>query len=229
MNVLYRVHSLRNSIDFALRQVFSFGFAVTEALPADVQFQKEMTEFFAKFDWEKHLAVYNSGASLKVLDVGARNFSLAPVFHRLFRKHGFQPEVRGIEIDANRRLRNFRTRRDYAAFFVAQTPDAQFHACDFLKWETPADCIFALNPFVTKSPLLAWGLPLKLFRPEDFFQKLAALLAPSKGLLFVTNPTPEEVEITQGLLSGRFELLEKHSWLSSKGGHPRYAGLYRRI
>jgi hypothetical protein len=228
MSLFYKVRSTRNAVDFALRRVLSLGFRVEEALPADLQFQKEMAVFFGRFDWAKHLRTFPHGGRLTVLDVGARNFSLAPVFHRLMRGLHFSPQIHGIEIDAYRRLSNLHTRRDYADYFVSQTADSKFHVCDFLKWEVPADCIFLLNPFVTPSPLLAWGLPLRHFNPERFFAKVTGLLKPGEGLLFVTNPSEEEVEITKELLERGFELLETHNWFASAGGHPRYGGLYRR-
>ncbi len=228
MSLIYKVRSTRNAVDFALRRVLSLGFKVDKALPADVQFQKEMAIFFGKFDWRKQLRHYPHGGRLTVLDVGARNFSLAPVFHQLLRGLHFKPQIHGIEIDAYRRMSNLHTRRDYADYFVSQTADSKFHVVDFLKWDTPADCIFLLNPFVTESPLLAWGLPLRHFKPEQFFEKVTSLLTPGQGLLFVTNPSEEEVEITQALLRKDFDQLETHDWFASAGGHPRYGGLYRR-
>lgn len=223
-----RLQDLRNTVDFALRRTFSFALTVQAPLPADIHFQNEMRNFFSLYDWKTHLNDKPKDGQFKVLDVGARNFSLAPVFHSLFTKERFRPEVHGIEIDAYRRMRNFRTRYDYAKYFTSIVPDSCFHACDFLEWSGTADCVFALNPFVTTSPLLAWGLPLKNFRPEAFFEKAASVLPPALGLLFVTNPSEEEVEITRQHLKKDFALLEQHTWSSSRGGHKRFGGLYLR-
>lgn len=228
MSLRNRIRSQRNAFDFALRSRITFGLKVEEVLPQDLQFQKEMDSFLALFDWKGALQVH-AGKSLKVLDVGARNFNLAPVFDSLFQEQGFLPEIHGIEIDAYRRLSNLRTRKDYADYFISKSSNAQFHACDFLKWETPADCVFALNPFVTEKPVLAWGLPLTLYKPEAFFEKAAQLLKAQCGHLFVTNPTEIEVAKTKEILKGNFQILEQHSWTSPSGGRPRIGGLYRRV
>ena len=86
----------------------------------------------------------------------------------------------------------------------------------------------AYPSFVTPSPLLAWGLPLQHFRPQDFFKRAAALLEVDREILFVTNPSEEEAAITRRYLESSFTLLEQHDHFSSVGGHPRYGALYRR-
>ncbi len=228
MTLSQHLHSFRNSFDFALRQLLQFGREVKHAPEVHTRFQKELEAFFCLFDWNGSLPHQQR---LRVLDIGARNFSLAPVFDSVFRGLGHEPEIHGIEIDAFRRLIDLRTRKDYGDFYAKQARCAQFHALDFLKWDLPADVIFALHPFVTPKPLLAWGLPLRHFRPEAFFAHAASLLSPEKGLLLVSNPTEEERRITQHLLSQDFELVETRDWKPGKRtvqGDPRLGGLYRR-
>ncbi len=188
------IWSFRNQFDFTLRRVLSTPLRNTglTALPADTQLANEVIAFLERFDWP---APTEEHAFLTIADVGCRNFFLAPALDSFFRARGWEPALHGIEIDAYRRLSNLRTRRQYGEFYAAQVPQAEFHAMDFLKWKSGLDCILLLHPFVKARSVLAWGLPLKVLRPEAIFQHAAEKLIPG-GLMLVSSPTPEELELS---------------------------------
>lgn len=192
--------SLRNRFDFFVRSKIRFE----KNLPQDFQipisekkFQEEIEEFLNKLDF--HKLFLEPKSQYVVCDVGAKNFSLAPVLDRYLRENQKTGEIHGIELDAYRRLSDFRTRLDYARFFSKQAREAYFHPIDFLNFEKNSDVILMLNPFVSKAPLLAWGLPLKYLKPTELFIHAAELLREKKGALVLSSPSEDEFEIASKL------------------------------
>ncbi|MBY0369594.1 hypothetical protein K2X33_02840 [bacterium] len=223
--------SIRNELDFNLRRLLPYGRAVRQAKPVDERLGEEIGQFLGGFDWGQGLATLDKREVLRVLDVGARNFATARPLHTLFHGQGYEAHVQGIEIDAYRRLADFRTRADYGHFHASKVPGARFHAMDFLNWKASAHVIFLLNPFVTLTPLLLWGLPRRHFRPDQTFNHAANLLKPGSGILVVSSPTAEEQKAAEALASEHFTLVERSTWTPSGDcvqSHPRLGALYRR-
>jgi len=227
------LRSLKNQFDFFLRSQFRMG----RSLPAgfstpscDLALQDEVRSFIEIFPWEEELSRFSKNKALRVLDVGARNFSLAPMLDQFFFEKGYAAELHGIEVDGYRRMVDFRTRRDFGNFYAKKARRAQFHCMDFLDWKKPAEIIFLLNPFVSSSPTLAWGLPLTLLKPEKVFNHAAALIKDSKGLLVLSNPSKEEYEISLELALGAgLTPLKKAEWQPSPEStqqRPRFGQLF---
>lgn len=188
---MQKAWSLRNSIDFALRDFFRLSFVPKPTTPSleETRAAQEVLEFLRLFPWPKT----KQAQSLRVADIGCRTFFLAPVLDQLFRENGFVPTVQGIEVDAYRRLGDFRTRKEWGEFYAGLIGDGKFHAGDFLKWDKPLDVALLLNPFVFERSVLAWGLPLSFLKLEAIIQHCAKTLSPN-GALLIGTPTADELK-----------------------------------
>jgi hypothetical protein len=129
-----------------------------------------------------------AGAALG--DVGCANFWYASALQVFFRPG----RLDGYDVEAFRRYANGHTRQDYAAGYARRWPETRFHGLDYRQVSTPADLITCWFPFVSAEPLLAWGLPLKLLKPIDLFEKMAGNLS-SGGGLFMVNHGAGEAQI----------------------------------
>lgn len=195
-----RLKNVRNRFDFFVRSRFTWSRDLPESSPIpphEFSFQQEIREFFELLRISDHLGMKKE--KWVVSDVGTKNFSVAPVMDELFLQENQSVEIHGIEIDAYRRLSNFRTRADYARFFAKKARDAFFHAINFLDFQKECDWVFLLNPFVSEGPTLAWGLPLSTLQPEALFSHAYQLLRPRKGILVLSNPSEDEFEIASEL------------------------------
>jgi hypothetical protein len=204
--------SLRNQFDFFLRKILRVKNPLQlskKQLEVDSLFQKEITEFLNLFS--PYYTQTQEKEELVIVDVGCRNFCLAPVLESYFQD--YSTTVYGVEIDAYRRYRDFHTRADYAHYYAKRVEKGSFLDCDFLKFKKSCDVVFLLNPFVTKRPLLKWGLSLFQFKPEAIFKHSYEILKGRKGLLFLSTPSEEEFEIALKLLTScHFKILEKVVW-----------------
>ena len=118
--------------------------------------------------------------------------------------------LRGVEVDGNGLYRNLHSRRERAeAYCRAVGPHVGYDVHDFLTYASPTvDVLTVFFPFVLAFTLVAWGLPLRHFRPEDFVARYKELVRPG-GLLMIANHTSEEKAKTLELLeaAGGFRLL----------------------
>jgi hypothetical protein len=84
---------------------------------------------------------------------------------------------------------------------------------DFLKWRKPLDLVLMLNPFVTKTPLMAWGLPLRHYAPAKLFSHAYERLKNQNGVMLLSSPFEDEFEIAKELaLNAGFGLGEEGTW-----------------
>lgn len=209
------IKNLKNHIDFFMRSQLRWERTIPRDRPIpsrELRFQEEIREFLDLLSWE---AVLQNSRKKEwvVADVGAKNFSLAPLIDTLFLERNCEVEIHGIELDAYRRLSDFYTRADYGRFFAAKARDAHFHTMDFMNFKKPSDILFLLNPFVTAHPLLSWGLPLKHFRPQSIFQHAYELLQLKRGALILSCPSREEFKAaSEYALNAGFLLGSPVSW-----------------
>jgi SAM-dependent methyltransferase len=220
--------SLRNAVDFALRDFFRLSLAPKPIAPSreDAEAAREVSEFLKLFPWPEA----QSPKSLRVVDIGCRTFFLAPALDALFRERGFLPTVHGVEVDAFRRLSDFRTRKEWGDFFAASIGNGEFHAQDFLKWHKPVDAALLLNPFVLERSVLAWGLPLSFLRPASMVGHCAKILSPG-GRLLLGAPTSQELSMSVDLAEQNgFTPLHEACWVPSGRAvqtRPRFGVLLR--
>ncbi len=145
--------------------------------------------------------------SVRVVDVGSKNFSYAFALERYFRRAtgGTRaPSVLGVELDGHVVYRDLRSRRDYAEAYAAQTenPDVRYLVADFCELEAePFHVTTLFFPFVTRHALVRWGLPPRFFAPDRLLRR-AAELTP-RGHLIVFSQTEDErdelVRLAEGI------------------------------
>jgi SAM-dependent methyltransferase len=207
-----RLWNLRNVLDFSLRRL-----APWPLLKAPITFSAqdkalgdEVLSFISLFHWPDKTS--KSPARPVVVDIGCRTFFLAPALDRFFRELGYQPEIHGVEIDAFRRMRDFRTRKEWGDFFASTISNGNFHAMDFLQWEKPVDFALLLNPFVLERSVLAWGLPLRFLQPEALLRKCKDQMVPG-GRLLISAPTAKELAESVRLAARvGFKKLQTANW-----------------
>jgi len=146
-------------------------------------------------------------SSLRLLDVGSKNFEMAPGILASLRPFVAQPshlESTGIELDAYRVYAHGHSRADAAAYFLGFARELGFSAAhrflagDVCEHDETYDCITWFSPFLTPAPLLRWGLARRHLRPEATLKHVAARLRPG-GLLVIVNQEPEEAELQRAM------------------------------
>lgn len=134
---------------------------------------------------------------LKAMDIGAQDWHYVFGLERwLARACGGRRAValRGVELDGHGIYPDFRSRRDYARAYAAQTgnPAAAYEVADLLEVTGGGlDVITWFYPFVAPHHLLLWGLPLRHFRPARLIEKAAFLLRPGGWLAVLAHTRPE--------------------------------------
>lgn len=139
-----------------------------------------------------------SPSPMRALDIGSKDWSYVVALERWLRRWGRQEasgvELVGVEIDGHGIYDDLYARCDYARAYAALTGNArvEYRVADFLAVDDGKfDVITVFYPFVLRFTLLAWGLPLRHFAPEQMLRHAAELLNPG-GVLVVFNHTPEE-------------------------------------
>jgi len=127
------------------------------------------------------------------LDIGCKNWSYLPALASFT-----GTPWDGVELDAHRRYWNMATRRAYAEAMAAPFSGSRYLPGSVLELTGPYRLITWLLPFVSETPLRAWGLPKRFFEPEALLAHVWTLLD-QDGMLFVINQGAEESN-TQHLL-----------------------------
>lgn len=125
-----------------------------------------------------------------VTDVGCANFWYARTLHAFFRP----ATLTGVDVEGFRLYPTGYSRYDAARGYIAQLPHTSFAVANYCEMESRTDVITAWYPFVTPSPVLAWGLPLTVFSPAQLFHRIARNLT-AQGLFFMVNQGTEEAAI----------------------------------
>lgn len=246
--------SLRNALDFALRQRLTWSPPARERSGEPEPFaddrERLWTETFglgparkrmAAWRWRRNLdalgllvragdhpaveALRRRRGPLRVLDVGSKNFDYADALSAFWTTGGVPPRLTGIELDAHRRYTDFRTRRAWAEHYASFVPDARYVAGDVLAWTEPADAVTWFYPFLTRGPLNRWGLPARFLRPRDLLDHVAGLVSPG-GVLLIANLNDDEAALQRALLE---EAGLPHSDLGAVPGASAAASSGRRL
>ncbi len=136
--------------------------------------------------------------SMKVLDIGSKNWSYAKAEHSFFKKFTRKLTIDGIEIDAYRVYSNFYSRYDAAKYYTEGLSGANYIVGNFLEHKGKYDFIIWILPFISQFPHLRWGLPKKFFKPKAMLEKAFNDLK-DDGVLLIVNQGKEEYEIQQQL------------------------------
>lgn len=135
--------------------------------------------------------------SLRALDVGSGAFVYATALQRFLARGGSGPErtvhLRGLEVDGHGVYRDGHSRADHArAHARLAGAHVSYEVGDVLAADPGVrDVVTCFYPFLTRHALLAWGLPLRLFRPQELLAQLVRAVRPG-GLLVIANQTREE-------------------------------------
>jgi hypothetical protein len=135
---------------------------------------------------------------LRWLDVGSKNAAYALGISTFYQQH-LSPHSHGLalttlELDAGRRYHDGYTRADYARTLLAHTQaETRYLHADVLHHHERYHVISWLLPFVFAEPHMAWGLPLRYFKPQAMAHHVASLLEPH-GLLVCLYLTLAEAE-----------------------------------
>ncbi len=127
-------------------------------------------------------------------DVGSASFWYASVLQVFFRPG----RLDGYDVEAWRRYASGHTRQDHANGHAQRWPQTRFHGVDYRQVSQAADLITCWYPFVSATPLLAWGLPLKLLTPKQLLSTIAANLKPD-GAFFMVNQGAAEARVAAGI------------------------------
>lgn len=217
---------IKNKIDFALRNFFKFsrkGFFVPSesknGLFKGDTLKKERI-FYTKYDlkyieatatkrnYKENLYTIDlletylkpeKKENLKVIDIGSKNWFYATGEYHFFRKYSKKLKLDGIEIDAYRVYSNLYSRYDAAMYYSKHLENTNYIADDFLNHKGKYDYIVWILPFITKTPLEAWGLPNEYFKPEKLLQKAYNDLE-ENGSMIIVNQGEKEYGVQKELL-----------------------------
>lgn len=189
---------LRNTIDFFIRNKTKFSRKnfVENDIKLLERNQKEnlytqdiLDQYFEKI----------SKPNIRILDIGSKNWFYVKGEYQFFQAFvdGFQLD--GIEIDAYRLYSNFFSRYEVAKFYTKGLENTNYIAGNLLDLENKYDYIVWFLPFVTKDPLVAWGLPLKHFCPQKLLEHAYNLLE-NNGQMLIVNQGEKEANIQKQLL-----------------------------
>lgn len=166
---------------------------------------------------ESYLYVEESRKSVKILDIGSKNWFYAAGEWHFFKYCNREKEIYldGIEIDAFRVYSDFHTRYDYAQFYIKNLENTRYITKDFLLHKDGYDYITWFFPFVTEYPLLEWGLPLSVYKPVEMLRHGYNSLNIG-GKLLIVNQDEKEYAIQEDLLKkAGFAYERKGEFISS--------------
>jgi hypothetical protein len=160
-------------------------------------------------------------SGLCALDIGSQDWHYVFGLERWLRHAGGgdrRVRLRGVEVDGYGIYPDFRSRKDYAGAYAAQTgnPEVTYEVGDILEASgSGLDLLTLFYPFVMRHHLLLWGLPLRLFRPARLAAKAASLLRTGGWLLVFTHTLKEhEAFLALGKGTGELELVKQGRALS---------------
>ena len=138
--------------------------------------------------------------NISILDIGSKNWEYVKSEYVFFKSFVNDFSLNGIELDAYRLCSNFYNRYEIAKFYTKDLENTKYIKGNFLKHQQKYDYIIWILPFVTKHPLVKWGLPLKYFKPSEMLIHAYNLLNP-EGELLIINQGKEEYSIQQELIN----------------------------
>jgi SAM-dependent methyltransferase len=125
------------------------------------------------------------------LDVGVKNWAYVDALYGVLKRRYGEFFLTGIEIDPYRIYSDLYSRWDYAQTYIRELSNTCYLVGDVMEHQEQYDIISSFLPFVFIEPCLSWGLPKRLFIPEDYLRHLIELLKPG-GLLLIINQGEDE-------------------------------------
>lgn len=140
---------------------------------------------------DRYLPINSQYDSLKVLDIGCKNWYYAKGEYFFFKKYCEELILDGIEIDSNRLYWNFYSRGEVAKFHTKNLEGANYIQGDFLNHNEKYDYIIWILPFIFEYPHMKWGLPLEYFRPEQMLKQAYDSLNENGEILIINQGNAE--------------------------------------
>ncbi len=138
---------------------------------------------------------YLSPTGGRGLDIGCKNWAYLPALCA-FSGNTWD----GVELDAYRRYIDLTTRKAHGEYMVRQFPGCRYIAGSLCDLRDRYQTITWFLPFVTVTPLVAWGLPRRFFEPEALLRRAWDLLLPG-GEMFIVNQGRSEADRQQSLFT----------------------------
>lgn len=134
-------------------------------------------------------------ARVEALDVGVSDWFYAPALVAALRwwrsERPREVAVWGLETDPGQRYADGHTREDWARWHTAGLPGATYVTDDARRWAGRVELATLLFPFLFSRDADAWGLPRRLFQPEELLAHTWGCLRPG-GALIVANQGERE-------------------------------------
>jgi hypothetical protein len=156
---------------------------------------KLMENIFEKthYNWNKN--------TLEILDIGSKNFSYSIALQHFFQNYKSNQNPKrtiyldGIEIDPYRIMADLHSRYDYANYFTNLLPNTRYLTGNLLDLNNKKyDIITWFLPFLSKEPLLNWGLPENYLKPEILLKHALNILK-TQGIIIISNQLETEKNI----------------------------------
>ncbi|MEI7474879.1 MAG: hypothetical protein WCK67_08880 [bacterium] len=140
--------------------------------------------------------------NISILDIGSKNWFYAQGEYQFFKHNYIKKEIKltGVEIDAYRVYSSLFSRFDSAIKNIDGLENVEYIADNLLNINKKYDYITWFFPFVIKEPLLHWGLPMTLFKPQELLLHAYSLLN-KNGQMLIMNQGEKEYQIQKNLLS----------------------------
>ena len=184
-------NELKNRFDFFIRSKTKFS---RKNYFEDESLTEDLNNY--TFDILSQYLKIQPAKSLKVLDIGSKNWAYVKGEYKFFKQ--FTPELRldGVEIDAYRLYSNFYSRYEVAKFYTKNLAGVNYFPENLLNINNEYDYIVWFLPFVTQYPHKRWGLPEKYFMPEKLLNHAFNIL---KKDMLIINQGKDEAEIQENL------------------------------
>ena len=188
---------LKNNFDFYIRNnlVFSrknFVEKNKNLIERNIQENMYTKDILEQF-FEK-----NKKSSIKILDIGSKNWFYARGEYDFFESFSNQFFLYGVELDAYRLYANFYNRFEVAKYYTRDLKNTNYIVGNLLDIRDNFDYIIWFLPFVLKEPHKMWGLPEKYFYPEKLLIHSYNLLN-KQGQMLIINQGKYEAQIQKEL------------------------------
>lgn len=188
MNIMFK--DLKNSVDYYIRSHTKFS-------RKNYKGEVNNDEAAYVFDILTRYMNPKPEGSLKILDIGSKNWAYVKVEYDFFRKYCDNLTLDGVEIDAYRLYANLYSRFEAAKFYIKNLEGVRYYADDLMNISDKYDYIIWLLPFVTPYPLEQWGLPKNYFMPQRLLEHACEIL---KKEMLIVNQGEQEAKIQQTLI-----------------------------